>query len=126
MSDLQDFQRGGFEEPCPSEKSAMELPPHTRNRVQRILQDTFGDKTELDNFRILLYDTTKERLQIPTVHVYGLSDPSREQSLAVRDLYNEKLLQSVQHHGGHEIPKAPSQQIARAIQKVAIRAEFLT
>ena len=71
--------------------------------------------------------TNIDRIQIPTVHVYGTKDGWKSQSLQLVDLCEPGVREIVEHASGHEIPMQSEmgQKISGLIQDAAARSETL-
>lgn len=77
------------------------------------LQDVFGlDVTQLSE---------PMRIQIPTVHIYGVKDPKFAASIQLAHLCKDSVKKVFDHGGGHEIPRTEvvSKKIAQLITWVA-------
>ena len=72
-------------------------------------------------------EVDKERIQIPTAHVYGAQDVDLKKSLALIEMCDEKLREKYMHHGGHSIPRAEEvhQKIAEVVQAAAVKSEIM-
>ena len=71
--------------------------------------------------------TNIDRIQIPTVHVYGSRDPWKTQILQLVDLCEPDFRDIMEHADGHEIPLQANlgQEISIMIKKAAARSETL-
>ena len=69
----------------------------------------------------------KERIRIPTAHVYGEQDVDLKKSLALVEMCDEKLRETYMHHGGHEIPNAEHvhRKIVDTVQAASVRIETM-
>ncbi|KAF2239958.1 hypothetical protein EV356DRAFT_511262 [Viridothelium virens] len=70
----------------------------------------------------------KERIQIPTVHIYGAEDIDLKKSLALTEMCDERLSEKYMHHGGHSIPRAEDvhQKIVEVVQAAAVKSELMS
>ena len=103
-------------------QATIELAPlHVRPQLQQMAQN--GDS--MPRIRGLHAEATSSRIEIPTVHVYGAKDELRQQSLGARNLCDSRLTYTVEHDGGHSIPRSANRDIAMAIQNAVSRAEFM-
>ena len=69
----------------------------------------------------------KERVQIPTGHIYGAKDVDFEKSRQLVELCEEKVRYEYVHKGGHNIPlgEETNRSIADVVKKVVARSEIL-
>lgn len=72
--------------------------------------------------------THKDRIDIPTAHLYGQSDPWRAQSLRLVELCDQKQAVCFEHNGAHRVPRAQdqSQEMAKAILHTFQNAQFVS
>lgn len=70
--------------------------------------------------------TQKDKISIPTTHIFGKNDPYRLQSLQLSKLCDVKQANCFEHGGGHEVPRSKDQSkgIAQAIMRTFQNAEF--
>ena len=125
ISDLSEWQRASMNEPALGEDTLNSLPPQMRERARLRIQAIMDNEEVLGKHRRFHAEATTERIKIPTVHVYGAKDEAQDQSLALLNLCDSESSQVVKHEGGHELPRAASQDIAKAIQRAAVRADFM-
>ncbi|KAL9085032.1 MAG: hypothetical protein Q9165_007773 [Trypethelium subeluteriae] len=73
-------------------------------------------------------EVDKERIQIPTAHIYGAEDIDLKKSLALTEMCDEKLSEKYMHHGGHSIPRAEDvhQKIVEVIQAAVVKSELMS
>ena len=69
----------------------------------------------------------KERIQIPTAHVYGAQDKDLKKSLALIEMCDEGLRETYMHQGSHEIPMVEDvyQKIVKVLQAAAVKSEIM-
>ena len=79
----------------------------------------------IDRYRRFHATALKNRILIPSVHVYGAQDLARRQNQEMVKLCEADSSRVVEHSGGHEIPSAAIRDIAVAIQKTVARANFI-
>ena len=72
-------------------------------------------------------EVDKERIQIPTAHIYGAQDVDLKKSLALIEMCDESLREKYMHQGGHNIPRAEDvhQKIADVVQAAAVKSEIM-
>ncbi|KAI9660963.1 MAG: hypothetical protein M1821_009290 [Bathelium mastoideum] len=72
-------------------------------------------------------EVDKERIQIPTAHIYGAEDVDLKKSLALIEMCDEGLREKYMHQGGHFIPRAEDvhQKIAEVVQAAAVKSEIM-
>ena len=72
-------------------------------------------------------DVDKERIQIPTAHVYGAQDVDLKKSLALVEMCDKDLMETYMHEGGHDIPRAEDvhKKIVEVVQAAAVRSETM-
>lgn len=68
----------------------------------------------------------KQRIAIPTAHIYGRRDPYYNQSLDLIKLCESKWVSRFEHSEGHNVPRASSvtRGIVDAIEKAVRASEF--
>lgn len=64
----------------------------------------------------------KVRITIPTAHVYGKRDSWRMHSMDLVGLCDSKSSMKFQHDGGHEVPRAVSEEICDLFEDLVARA----
>ncbi|KAK5992003.1 Esterase alnB-like protein [Cladobotryum mycophilum] len=62
------------------------------------------------------------KINIPTTHVYGRSDPWKPHSMDLIDLCSREKALIYQHDGGHEIPRDEGEGICDIIESTVIRS----
>ncbi|CAK3786716.1 Hypothetical predicted protein [Lecanosticta acicola] len=69
----------------------------------------------------------KDKINIPTAHLYGAKDAHRPQSLRLIEMCDEKQVATFEHCGRHEVPRTPKQAegMATAIKKTFEKAQFI-
>lgn len=72
-------------------------------------------------------EVDKERIQIPTAHVYGAQDVDLHKSLALIEMCDEGLRETYMHQGGHNIPmtKDVHEKIVEVVQAAAVKSEMM-
>ena len=72
-------------------------------------------------------EVDKERIQIPTAHVYGAQDVDLKKSLALTEMCDVGLRETYMQQGGHDIPRAEDvhQKIVKVVQAAAVRSETM-
>ena len=72
-------------------------------------------------------EVDKERIQIPTAHVYGAKDKDLKKSLALIEMCDKDLRETYMHQGGHDIPMAKDvhQKITGVVQAAIVRSETM-
>ncbi|KAF4511278.1 hypothetical protein G6O67_003089 [Ophiocordyceps sinensis] len=76
--------------------------------------------------RCLHPDMHSERLDLPTVHVWGRQDVLSKQSELVLQLCNPDLAESYQHEGGHDVPQLwpDNEAVSEIIQNAILQSEY--
>jgi pimeloyl-ACP methyl ester carboxylesterase len=126
--DFAQWQHASAQKPAtPSDSTLLSLPIQQRVQAQKRIEALRGSSNESCLYRRFHpEDGAKTRIQIPTVHVIGARDEMfREQSVKLAELCDERMAETVTHAKGHEVPREACQDIARAIQEAATRAEFM-
>lgn len=95
-------------------------------------ENTSDEEMRDDSCRVFLptivYPYTDiDRIQIPTVHIYGSRDGWKSQNLQLVDLCEPDLRETVEHADGHEIPMQQELglKISAMIRNAAARSETL-
>ena len=72
-------------------------------------------------------EVDKERIQIPTAHVYGAQDVDLKKSLALIEMCDKGLRETYMHQGGHEIPLAEDvhQKIVEIVEAAVVKSETM-
>ena len=72
-------------------------------------------------------EVDRERIQIPTVHVYGAQDVDLKKSLALIEMCDEGLRETYMHRGGHDIPRAEDvhRKIVEVVQAAVVRSDTM-
>ena len=72
-------------------------------------------------------EVDKERIQIPTAHVYGAQDVDLKKSLALVEMCDEELRETYMHQGGHDIPRAEDvhQDIMKVVEAASVKSETM-
>jgi hypothetical protein len=131
-ADFSTWQRARAQEPTTLDERVLDsLPAHQRTQALQKLRavQSSGAGAEVCTYRRFHPEddvTSTARIQIPTVHVLGARDEMfGEQSVAMVGLCDARMVEMVKHAKGHEVPREASQEIARAVQRAATRAEFM-
>ena len=66
--------------------------------------NSLGD-VEIPRSRRFHSQIMQEKISIPTVHLQGLTDDYYDQGLALVELCDQNLVQTMQYPGGHGIPR---------------------
>ncbi|KAL6715371.1 hypothetical protein ACLMJK_007637 [Lecanora helva] len=84
-------------------------------------EEAFGSTVRRFNAKV-----DKERLEIPTAHIYGANDVDVRKSEKLVELCEEKVRYTYVHQGGHNIPRGEetSRGIADVVRKVVARSEM--
>lgn len=69
----------------------------------------------------------RERIRIPTAHVYGAQDKDLRKSLALVEMCDEKMRWIYMHQGGHEIPRLEEvhKKIVEVAHAATVRSEIM-
>ena len=72
-------------------------------------------------------EVDKERIQIPTAHIYGAQDVDLKKSLALIEMCDQGLTETYMHQGGHEIPLAEDvyRKIVEVVQAACVKSELM-
>lgn len=72
--------------------------------------------------------THKDRISIPTAHIFGKKDHFRLQSLQLANLCDSKQATCFEHSGAHDVPRRGDQSagIAKAIMCTFEKAQFVS
>ncbi|KAJ5358479.1 uncharacterized protein N7496_010892 [Penicillium cataractarum] len=103
--------------------------PHVNCGLNGTLSDAHLDPTDTVHRYHPLANTVANRIDIPTVHIYGRDDPYKGQSVALLGLCSSQqdLTYSYEHPGGHNVPtmETVSKNISNLIRKAVTRSELM-
>lgn len=92
-------------------------------------KDYFENGHILQNLPIRRFSprTHKDRINIPTAHLYGEYDPWRAQSLRLIHLCDQKQAVSFEHGGAHNLPRTAEQskEMAKVVMRTFQNAHFI-
>lgn len=84
------------------------------------------DQDSLQQIRRWHPESDRERIDVPTVHVYGGRDPYMPQGQLLKQLCDKGPTYEYKHPGGHEVPRSRQicKEVADRILQAKARAEL--